>query len=131
MKSVLKPLIIIAAALLVACSTMFALHSCKKESKEALMIVKTWTLVKKTIAGIDVTLPCEKDGKYDFKKDNTYTITNECPGSPKTGTWELNEDAKTLKLNGVGVFEIKESSPTKLIIAIRVAGANAYTLELK
>lgn len=98
----------------------FLFSSCKKEKTEVNMIVKNWTLESKTVAGLDVTLDCEENAKWDFKSDDTYAITNSC--SNKTGRWTLAEDGKKLTLDGVEAYEVITSTVSTLVIELKVGG---------
>jgi len=47
----------------------FLSTSCIKETTEANMVVRNWTLDTKTVAGLNVATDCEKDSKWNFKAD--------------------------------------------------------------
>jgi heat shock protein HslJ len=97
----------------------FLSTSCKKETTEANMVVRNWTLDTKTVAGLNVATDCEKDSKWNFKADGTYVITDAC-NTTKTGTWKLATDAKTLTLDNVTAYQVLENSPLKLVIEMQV-----------
>ncbi len=97
----------------------FLFSSCKKETTEVNMIVRNWTLESKTVAGVDVTLDCEKDAKWDFKSNNNYAITNSC--ADDTGSWSLAEDGKTLTMDDIK-YQVIESSVSRLVIEFKVGG---------
>jgi len=103
---------------IVAISGLF-FTSCKKETTERNMVIRNWNLVSKTIAGIDVASDCEDSSKWNFKADGTYAIYDDCDNT-QTGTWELDEDATTLTLNNVTVYEVVENSILKLVIEMQV-----------
>lgn len=107
--------LVVAVCLLCA----FLFISCEKEKTEVNMIIRNWTLVSKTVAGVDVASACEKNSKWNFKSDGTYAISESCTNS--TGTWKLAEDGKTLTLNGITAYKVIDNSILKLVIEMQVA----------
>lgn len=97
----------------------FLFSSCEKEVTETNMIIKNWTLVTKTVGGINIATDCEKDSKWDFKSDGSYVIKDSCDDT-KTGTWELADNGKTLKLNGITAYKVVENSIMNLVIEMQV-----------
>jgi hypothetical protein len=93
--------------------------SCKKEKTEIDLVIKNWTLVSKTVAGLNVATNCETNSKWNFKAGGTYTITDNCNIS-KTGTWKLADDGKTLTVDNVTTYQVIENSLSKLIIELQV-----------
>lgn len=96
----------------------FIFVSCEKEKTETNMIIRNWTLVSKTVAGVDIATSCEKGSKWDFKSDGSYVIKGGC--DTQTGTWELADDGKQLTLNKIGVYKVIENSIVKLVIEMQV-----------
>lgn len=92
--------------------------SCEKEKTETNMIIINWTLVSKTVAGVNVATACEKDSKWDFKSDGSYVIRSGCDA--KTGTWKLADDAKTLTLDNITAYKVIENSIRNLVIEMQV-----------
>lgn len=43
--------------------SIFLFTSCEKEKTEINMIIRNWTLVSKTVAGVNIATDCEKDSK--------------------------------------------------------------------
>ncbi|HTN69302.1 MAG TPA: lipocalin family protein [Dysgonamonadaceae bacterium] len=93
--------------------------SCEKEKTETNMIIRSWTLKTKTVAGVNVATNCEQDAKWDFKSDGSYVIKDNCDDT-KTGTWKLADDGKTLTLNSVTAFKVIENSIINLVIEMQV-----------
>ena len=98
----------------------FLFVSCEKEKTNFDMIVRNWTLVTKTVAGANVATDCEKNSKWDFKSDGTYSIKDSC-GDTKTGTWKLADDGNTLTFNGVTAYKVITNSIVKLEIEMQIA----------
>ena len=82
------------------------------------MIVKNWTLVSKTVLGVNVATDCENNSKWNFKADETYAIYSCDP--TRTGTWKLADDGKTLTLDNITAYKVIESSIDKLVIEMQV-----------
>ena len=97
----------------------FLFTSCEKEKTETNMIIKKWTLVSKTVAGVDIATACENNSKWDFKSDGSYVIKDSCDDT-KTGTWTLADDGKTLTLNSITAYKVIENSILNLIIEMQV-----------
>ena len=93
--------------------------SCKKEKTEVNMIIKNWTLVSKTVAGLDIATSCENSSKWNFKSDGTYIITDNCD-SKQTGTWKLADDAKTLTMDNNTIYKVIENSISRLVIELQL-----------
>ena len=93
--------------------------SCKKEKTEVNMIIKNWTLVSKTVAGLDIATSCENSSKLNFKSDGTYIITDNCD-SKQTGTWKLADDAKTLTMDNNTIYKVIENSISRLVIELQL-----------
>lgn len=93
--------------------------SCKKEKTEVNMIIKNWTLVSKTVAGLDIATSCENSSKWNFKSDGTYIITDNCD-TTKTGTWKLADDAKTLTMDNNTIYKVIENSLSRLVIELQL-----------
>ena len=93
--------------------------SCKKEKTEVNMIIRNWTLVSKTVLGVDIATNCEKGAKWDFKSDESYVIKDNCDNT-QTGTWKLADDGKTLTLNNVTAYKVVENTLTNLVIEMQV-----------
>ena len=98
----------------------FLFASCEKEVTETNMIIKKWTLVTKTVAGVNIATNCEKDSKWDFKSDGSYLIKSGC-NNTKAGTWTLADDGKTLTLDGDTAYRVIENSIVNLVIEMQVA----------
>ena len=43
--------------------SLFLFASCEKERTETNMVIRNWSLVSKTVAGVDVAAACEKNSK--------------------------------------------------------------------
>ena len=114
----MKKIIGLLALAIVVTSGIF-FQSCKKEVTEANMIVKSWTLVSKTVLGANIATDCDKDAKWDFKADETYVIKDNCDNT-KTGTWKLAEDGKILTLDKITAYKVIENSLSKLVIEMQV-----------
>lgn len=99
--------------------SLFLFASCEKERTETNMVIRNWSLVSKTVAGVDVAAACEKNSKWNFKSDGTYVISESCNNS--SGTWKLAEDGKTLTLNGITAYKVIDNSLLKLVIEMQVA----------
>lgn len=97
----------------------FLFTSCEKETTETNMIIRNWTLVSKTIAGVNIATDCEKGAKWDFKLDDSYVIKDKCDNT-KTGTWKLADNGKTLTLDGITAYKVIENSIVKLVIEMQV-----------
>ena len=111
------------AGLLVLAVLLFSgllFTSCEKERTETNMIIRNWTLVSKTVAGVNVATSCEKDSKWNFKTDNSYVIKDSCDDT-QTGTWTLADDGSTLTLNSVTAYKVIENSITRLVIEMQIA----------
>jgi len=93
--------------------------SCKKEKTEVNMIIKNWTLMSKTVAGLNIATSCETNSKWNFKTDGTYTINDNCSNT-KTGTWTLAEDGKTLTVDNNTIYQVIENSLSNLVIELQV-----------
>ncbi|MDD2552299.1 MAG: lipocalin family protein [Dysgonamonadaceae bacterium] len=104
--------------LVVSVLSGFLFVSCEKEKTETNMIIRNWTLVSKTVAGVNVATACEKDSKWDFKSDGSYVIKSGC--DTNTGTWELSDDGKVLTLNRITAYKVIESNIVKLVIEMQV-----------
>ena len=98
--------------------TGFLFTSCEKETTEANMIIRNWTLESKAVGALNITTECEKNSKWDFKSDGTYSI-KDCDNT-KTGTWKLAENGKTLTLNDITAYKVIENSIVKLVIEMQV-----------
>ena len=85
------------------------------------MIVRNWTLVSKTVAGVNIATDCEKSSSWNFKSDNSFVVKDNC-GDTQTGTWTLAEDGKTLTVNKVTAYQVIENSIVKLVIEMQVGG---------
>ena len=97
----------------------FLFTSCEKEKTEVNMIIKNWTLVSKTILGVNVTTDCEKNSSWNFKSDGTYAIKDNCDNT-KTGTWKLADDGKTLTFDDITAYKVIENSLIVLKIEMQV-----------
>lgn len=97
----------------------FLFQSCEKETTEVNMIVRNWSLVSKTVLGVDVMTDCEKDAQWNFKTDGVYVIEDAC-NSTKTGTWVLAKDGQTLTLDDVTAYKVVDNTILKLIIEMQV-----------
>ncbi|MDD2564751.1 MAG: lipocalin family protein [Salinivirgaceae bacterium] len=104
-------------AICVASGLLF--QSCKKETTEVNMIIRNWTLVSKTVAGVNIATDCDTDSKWNFKTDETYVIKDNCDET-LTGTWSLADDGKTLTLDDITAYKVIENSVTKLVIEMQV-----------
>ncbi len=107
--------------------SIVSINSCKKETNETLMIVKNWKLVDVKVGKLSVATPCQKTQRWDFKKDNTYEIKPDCPLTKGSGTWEMSEDGEFVTLNGLGTYNIVESTPSTLILSLQIAGKGLHT----
>lgn len=99
----------------------FLVTSCKKETTEANMIIRNWNMESKTLLGVDVATNCENNSKWNFKSDGTFAIYDSCDNT-QTGTWKLADDAKTLTLNDITVYQVIDISVGKLVIEMQVGG---------
>lgn len=97
----------------------FLFSSCEKEVTEVNMIVRNWTLVSKTVAGVNIVTDCEKSSSWNFKSDNSFVVKDNC-GDTQTGTWTLAEDGKTLTVNKITAYQVIENSIVKLVIEMQV-----------
>lgn len=97
----------------------FFITSCNKEKTEVNMIIKDWTLVSKTVAGLNITTSCESNSKWNFKSDETYAIYDDC-GDTQSGTWKLADDATTLTLDDHTIYKVVENSVNKLVIELEI-----------
>lgn len=93
--------------------------SCEKEKTEVNMIIKNWTLVSKTVAGLNIATSCETNSKWNFKNDGTYVIKDDC-NNTKTGTWKVAEDGKTLTVDNNTIYQVIENSLSNLVIELQV-----------
>jgi hypothetical protein len=93
--------------------------SCEKEKTEVNMIIKNWTLVSKTVAGLNIATSCETNSKWNFKNDGTYVINDDCDNT-KTGTWKVAEDGKTLTVDNNTIYQVIENSLSNLVIELQV-----------
>lgn len=93
--------------------------SCEKEKTEVNMIIKNWTLVSKTAAGLDIATSCETNSKWNFKNDGTYVIIDNC-NNTKTGTWKVADDGKTLTVDNNTIYQVIENSLSKLVIELQI-----------
>ena len=92
---------------------------CEKEKTETNMIIRNWTLVSKTLAGVNIGTDCEKGAKWDFKYDESYVIKDNC-NKTKAGTWKMADDGKVLTLDGITAYKVVENSIVKLVIEMQV-----------
>ena len=99
----------------------FLVTSCKKDSTEATMIVRNWNLESKTLVGVNVATNCENNSKWNFKSDGTFAIYDSCDNT-QSGTWKLADDAKTLTLNDITVYQVIDISLGKLVIEMQIGG---------
>ena len=97
----------------------FLFTSCKKEKTEVNMIVKNWTLVSKTVLGVNIATECEKNSKWNFKVDGTYVIKDNCDNT-QTGTWKLADDGKTLTVDDITAYKVIENSIADLVIEMQL-----------
>ena len=97
----------------------FIFISCEKETTETNMIIRSWTLKTKTVAGVNIATNCEQDAKWDFKSDGSHVIKDSC-NDTKTGTWKLADDGKTLTLNSITAYKVIENSIINLVIEMQV-----------
>ncbi len=88
-------------------------------SNEVNMIIKNWTLVSKTAAGLDIATSCETNSKWNFKNDGTYVIIDNC-NNTKTGTWKVADDGKTLTVDNNTIYQVIENSLSKLVIELQI-----------
>lgn len=108
--------------LVLAFGVLFGLFtSCEKETTEVNMIIRNWSLVSKTVAGVDIATKCEKNSSWNFKSDGAYSMKDSC-GETKTGTWKLAENGKTLTLDGVTAYKVVDNNLVKLVIEMQVGG---------
>lgn len=102
----------------------FLFTSCKeKDVTETQMIVRNGTLKSIKVLGNERPLTtCETGQKWNFKSDNTYAIyyTKACGRATATSNWELSSDGKKLTLNGIGVYEVSEITPLKMVIKVKL-----------
>ena len=96
----------------------FLFTACEKERTETNMIIRNWSLVSKTVAGVDIATECDKSSKWDFKSDGSYVIKSGC--DTKAGTWMLADDGKTLTLDKITAYKVIENSIIKRVIEMQV-----------
>ena len=97
----------------------FLFASCEKEKTETNMIIRNWTLVSKTVAGLSVATECEKNSTWNFKSDGTYVIKDNCANT-QTGTWKVADDGKKLTFNDITAYQVIENSIVDLVIEMQV-----------
>jgi len=95
------------------------ISSCEKEKNEVNMIIKNWTLVSKTVAGLNIATSCETNSKWNFKNDGTYIINDIC-NNTKTGTWKVADDGKTLTVDNNTIYQVIDNSLSNLVIELQV-----------